>query len=104
MDTGTSFGFVSGTQLIFSSKTGDGDYHSEINRENSLHWFEYQHLMIIEDSSTIIIDNASNHSTVVNKVATTVAKMADIEKWLTEYGIPFETTLIKAQLLNLVQM
>lgn len=90
--------------MVFSSKTRDGDYHGEMNRENFLHWFEYQLLMNLEEPSTIVMDNASYHSTVVNKVPTTATKKADIENWLTEHGIPFETTLVKTQLLNLVQM
>lgn len=80
------------------------DYHGEMNQDNFLRWFEYQLLVNLEEPSTIILDNASYHSTILNKVPTTASKKADIQEWLSRNNIHYENTFLKTQLLGLVQM
>jgi hypothetical protein len=40
LHAGNKNGFVEGTALAFSSNTKNPDYHSEMNQENFLRWFE----------------------------------------------------------------
>lgn len=52
--------------LVFSSKMKDMDHQGEMNEDNFLHWFEYQLLVNLEESS--VMDNVSYHSTILDKV------------------------------------
>ncbi|KAJ8914221.1 hypothetical protein NQ315_003584, partial [Exocentrus adspersus] len=65
-------------------------------------WFEHQLLQNLEEPSIIIMDNASYHSSLGNKVPNTGWKKADICRWLTEHDVNCDGNLLKTQLLDLV--
>lgn len=101
---GCTTGFIPGAELVFSSTTHHMDYHGEMNTKNFLHWFEHKLLLNLERPSVIVMDNASYHSSILNKVPTTASKKEDIKVWLTTNNIPFESTFLKPQLLELVTL
>lgn len=85
---GSSTGFVEGGQLIFQAVKSDGDYHSEMNAANFEKWFKTI-LPKLHRGSVLVMDNASYHSRRAEKVPTSGARKADIQKWLKEKNIPF---------------
>ncbi|KAJ8914827.1 hypothetical protein NQ315_014839 [Exocentrus adspersus] len=90
---------------VKKTKVGGARYiHGEMNEANFLYWFEHRLLPNLAEPSTIVMDNASYHSTVVNKMPTTASKKADIQEWLTKNGIQFDDTLLKTQLLSIVRL
>lgn len=50
----------------------------------------------------IIMDNASYHSTQLDKAPTTANKKADIIEWLINKGVNADMTMLKCELLGLV--
>lgn len=88
---------------MFSSSTNDPDYHGAMNQENFLKWFEYQLLQNLEEPSIIVMDNASYHSTIQDKVPNTSWNKPAIIEWLENQNIKMEENLLKAQLLQLVK-
>lgn len=95
-------GFIPGASLIFSSNTKNPDYHGEMNQENFLKWFENQLLKNLEEPSIIVMDNASYHSTIENKVPNGSWNKPEIKEWLHNRNIYFADQLLKIQLLDLV--
>lgn len=89
--------------MVFPSNSKYNDYHGDMNRENFLHWFEYQLLINLEHPSAIIMDNASYHSTIKNKSPTSSSTKYEIQQWLTNNNISFDSMTLKIQLLNLVE-
>ncbi|KAJ8910652.1 hypothetical protein NQ315_011634 [Exocentrus adspersus] len=75
-----------------------------MNETNFLYWFEHRLLPNLAEPSIIVMDNASYHSTVVNKMPTTASKIADIQEWFKKNGIQYDDTLLKTQLLNIVRL
>lgn len=75
-----------------------------MNQDNFLHWFEHQLLMNLEEPSTIIMDNASYHSTIINKMPTTNSTKPEIQEWLRKNNINYENTYLKSHLMHLVQL
>lgn len=73
-----------------------------MNEGNFLKWFEEQLLPSLEEPSLIIMDNASYHSTLVEKAPTASTRKAEMQQWLREHNIPFNEKLLKPQLLDLI--
>lgn len=102
LHAGCDQGFIPGAELVFSSKKHDGDYHGEMNETNFLKWFEHQLIKNLQKPSTIVMDNASYHSTITNKAPNTSSKKAEIQDWLASNNIVFDKKFFKTQLLELV--
>lgn len=103
LHAGNSDGFIDGAGLVFPSATTTGDYHGEMNRANYLQWFEYQLLHQLECPSVIVLDNASYHTTILNKPPTASSTKADVQQWLSKNNITYGTDMLKCQLLDLVK-
>lgn len=102
LHAGTRRGFIPEAALIFSSKTKDPDYHGEMNKENFLQWFKNQLLTKLEEPSIIIMDNASYHSSLLEKVPNSSWKKADIQNWLQQKRLEFPPEALKLNLLDIV--
>jgi hypothetical protein len=65
-------GFIPESKWIFRSRPQkqDSDYHSEMNADSFKDWFVNRFLIYLEVGSVIIMDNASHHSTIVDKFLT----------------------------------
>lgn len=67
-------GFIPHSKWVFRSrqkKTQYADYHSEMNAESFRDWFVNQFLNHLEERSVIIMDNASYHSILIDKLPNT---------------------------------
>lgn len=83
------YGFIQGPKLVFRSNTGNtADYHSQINAEIFKNWF-IELLNNLEGPSVLVMDNASYHSTLVEKHLKINWKKSDVQKWLNEKNIEF---------------
>ncbi|KAL3288599.1 hypothetical protein HHI36_003037 [Cryptolaemus montrouzieri] len=75
-----------------------------MNQENFKHWFVHQLLLNLRKPSTILLDNASYHITILNKAPTTANKNVEIQEWLRSNNIAYRESNLKPQLLSLVKM
>jgi hypothetical protein len=57
-----SEGLIDGCDLVFLTKSKDGDYHQEMNSVFFLEWFEKQLMPALKNSSLVVLDNASYHN------------------------------------------
>ncbi|CAH2099708.1 unnamed protein product [Euphydryas editha] len=99
---GSEDGFLNGGELIFASKKGEGDYHQEMNAKMFEEWFS-KILKKIEPNSIIVMDNAPYHSRRLERIPSMIWLKSDIQKWLTEKGIPFQPSMLKRNLIDLVK-
>lgn len=99
---GSETGFLDGGLEIFQSKKTN-DYHEEMDAAHFEKWLS-QILNKIEPGSVIVMDNAPYHSRRLEKLPTTSWRKGDIIKWLQEKQIPFEETMLKVQLLDIVKV
>lgn len=76
----TKHGFIEGEQLVFQSKY-NGDYHLKVNSNNFRVWF-LDLLRGLEEPSIIVMDNASYHSCLKEKIPSTKTRKADIVECL----------------------
>ncbi|XP_063231451.1 uncharacterized protein LOC134535938 isoform X5 [Bacillus rossius redtenbacheri] len=102
VNAGGRTGFVPGAGLLFVSGQKTADYHGEMNGETFLMWFEDM-LVHLEEPSVIIMDNASYHSTQVEKTPTTNWTKAALIAWLEKNGIKHENNLLKVELLRIAK-
>ncbi len=99
-------GFLPDCLLLFKSLSTDGrDYHTEMNSTIFEHWVTHKLLTSLEETSCIVMDNATYHSRrCPETIAPTMAKRKDVMKeWLTERGIPFHSKSLKAELYALIK-
>ena len=85
-------GFIEGCDLVFMGKDIDGDCHKEMNANVFMDLFHNTLVPALEESSLIIMDNASYHNTRCSDVITptSASKKADMQQWLTSKGITFD--------------
>ncbi|XP_063237257.1 uncharacterized protein LOC134539290 isoform X4 [Bacillus rossius redtenbacheri] len=101
-NAGGRTGFVPGAGLLFVSGQKTADYHGEMNGETFLMCFEDM-LVHLEEPSVIIMDNASYHSTQVEKTPTTNWTKDALIAWLEKNEIKHENNLLKVELLRIAK-
>lgn len=99
---GSDTGFLDGGLLTFISKSGKSDYHDEMNAAVYEEWFKSV-LQKILPGSVIVIDNAPYHSRKKEKLPSTAWRKDSIRDWLRSKNIPFEDSLLKTELLQIVK-
>ncbi|XP_072384696.1 uncharacterized protein [Diabrotica undecimpunctata] len=97
---GSKDGFVPDALWAFESKKS-GDYHEEMIGESFEKWF-FSILEKLDKNSVIVLDNAPYHSRRVEKIPTTASKKVDIQNWLQSKNINFDNSLLKVELLAIV--
>ncbi|XP_063231083.1 uncharacterized protein LOC134535768 isoform X1 [Bacillus rossius redtenbacheri] len=102
VNAGGRTGFVPGAGLLFVSGQKTADYHGEMNGETFLMWFEDM-LVHLEEPSVIIMDNASYHSTQVEKTPATNWTKDALIAWLEKNEIKHENNLLKVELLRIAK-
>jgi len=95
-------------RLIFQGKKnkkrlGGVDYHEEMNSACFENWFEEKVLPNLPPRSIVVMDNASYHSRTVEKFPNMSWRKDDIQKYLTNKGVQWSITLVKAELLQLAE-
>jgi transposase len=99
---GSEDGFVDDGLLLFEG-IKQGDYHDEMNANKFEEWFT-NILTKLPANSVIVMDNASYHSRVVEKIPNSSWKKVNIQNWLKSKQIVFDKTFVKAELLQLVKI
>jgi hypothetical protein len=61
-----SEGLIDGCDLVFLSKSKDGDYHQEMNSFVFLEWFENQ---LMPATCLVVLDNASYYNDLISIIA-----------------------------------
>ncbi|XP_039294141.1 uncharacterized protein LOC120353647 [Nilaparvata lugens] len=93
-------GFIPECKLIFKAKKSTSlDYHTEMNADIFTDWFR-NFLNLLEESSVIVMDNASYHSALTEKIPRTNWKKVDIQNWLESKNVSFSENETKAELLS----
>ena len=86
---GSENGFVPDCLLLFRGRK-DGDYHEEMDGARFQDWFLNTVVPKLPQDSVVVMDNAPYHSKLLDSPPPKSARVGDIEKWLTEHGIPWE--------------
>ncbi|XP_054721324.1 uncharacterized protein LOC129231136 [Uloborus diversus] len=100
---GSEKGFVKGAADVFKAKKKQRRLSKEMNGDYYEQWFKNKLLPNLDPNSIIVIDNASYHSVFVENIPNTSTKKDDIRRWLTTKNIAWNSDMLKAELLNLVQ-
>nr|CAH7754016.1 unnamed protein product [Callosobruchus chinensis] len=98
---GSVDGFVPDALWAFESKK-TGDYHEEMDGASFENWFSNT-LSKIEENAVIVLDNAAYHTRKIEKIPTMSTKKLEIQEWLNNKNIDFDSTMVKAELLQLVR-
>jgi transposase len=99
-------GLVNGAELVFQAKSTDGrDYHTEMNGQVFREWMENTLLPSLDRPSCIVMDNASYHNVIApeSKVPTATSNKDQIRNWLQHQNVPFLSSHLKSDLLQLVR-
>lgn len=99
---GTKEGFIKNASLIFQAKN-DGDYHHQMNAAVFEGWFKTQLMPNIPPNSVIIMDNASFHSTLLEKNPTSSWRKEAIREWLVKKGVQLCDSMLKVELYDLAK-
>jgi hypothetical protein len=86
---GNRKGFVDGASLIFKSKKNSSDYHSEMNAETFEKWMKNDLLPSLSEPSIVVLDNASYHSRLEEKLPTCSWRKNELQTWLKKRNISF---------------
>ncbi|XP_029659120.1 uncharacterized protein LOC115233052 [Formica exsecta] len=100
---GSTAGFVPKGLLCFESKNNTADYHDEMNGDTFLEWFE-KILPSLEDNAVIVMDKAPYYSMKLEKIPNTSWKKAAIIEWLENKSKTADTTMLKVELLLIVDL
>lgn len=99
---GSRNGFVPNALLIFKAGKVTGDYHGQMNSQNFDKWIAEKLLPNLPEKSVIVMDNAPYHCIQNNKPPSKYALKKDMELWLSSNKIPFNETMRKSELMNLI--
>lgn len=103
LHAGHKGGFVPNASLIFATNSKLADYHGDMNAEKFIKWVTEKLIPNLEEPSLVIMDNASYHSTEIEKQPTSSWTRPAIITWLQKHNIPYEAELLKPELLYLAK-
>lgn len=98
---GSENGFLDQGLLEFQSNSSK-DYHEEMTADVFEEYFQ-QMIEYIPQNSVIVMDNASYHSRLVEKLPTSSWKKAAMIEWLQCKALNFDDTMVKTELLQVVR-
>ncbi|XP_066905957.1 uncharacterized protein [Halyomorpha halys] len=100
---GSCEGFVPNAKLLFKVEKYTGNCQEEIDHEIFMKWFTDQLLPNIKPKRTIVMDSASYHSVLKEKYPTVNWRKEDTIKWISSKNIPFDESMYKGELLEIVK-
>lgn len=103
LHAGHKGGFVPNASLVFATNSKLADYHGDMNAETFIKWVTEKLIPNLEEPSLVIMDNASYHSTEIEKQPTSSWTRPAIVTWLQKHNIPFEAQLLKPELLYIAK-
>lgn len=95
-------GFVPNASLVYKANSTSGDYHDNMNLNNYKKWLSTQLLPNLPENSVIVVDNASYHNALLEKAPNSNSNKNEMQTWLTEKNIPFDETMKKIELYDLI--
>ncbi|KAG0413932.1 hypothetical protein HPB47_008911 [Ixodes persulcatus] len=95
-------GFVQNAAEVFRAEKGSGDYHLKMNVKRFEAWFTYKLLSNMKDPNVVVRHNAPYHSVKVHATPTGSSLNKTMQDWLTMYGDSRDPTILKAELLSLM--
>lgn len=99
---GSRNGLVDDALLIFKSDSKTGDYHGDMNSTNFYNWVDRKLIPKLPPNSVIVMDNAAYHCVQVEKKPTMSCMKINMQNWLQNHNVPFSPTMVKAELLGLI--
>ncbi|MGH9701240.1 MAG: transposase [Candidatus Acidiferrales bacterium] len=105
LHAGSENGWIPNCLLLSAKNIKDSslDYHEDTTAELFENWFENSLLSNIPDNSIIVMDNASYHSRVLNKIPNAANTKSEIQEYMLENDIYFEFTYRKSDLLRVLK-
>lgn len=100
---GNSEGFIQNASLIFKCKKKTGDYHDNMNNDNFENWFKTQLIPNLEEPSLIVMDNASYHSRLEEKIPRKSWTKDRLINWLQNKNVTVPKDVFKDSVWSLVQ-
>ncbi|XP_072400981.1 uncharacterized protein [Diabrotica undecimpunctata] len=98
---GSDTRFLQNSALVFVSKK-TGDYHEDMDAACFEKWFENV-LQNIEPNAVVVLDNASYHSRLVQRIPTMSDRKAVLQNWLREKSIPYGEDMVKMELKTIIR-
>lgn len=92
-----------GSETVFVPN-GFGAYHGEIYIDDYEQWLNTKLIPNIPPNAVVVIEYASYNNKQYEVAPTLSSKKCDMESWLTEKGIHFDSEMLKPQLYNLVKI
>lgn len=101
---GSEDGFVPNCLLLSAKNIKDSslDYHEDTSAELFENWFQNYLLKNIPENSVIVMDNASYHSRLLHKTPNSSSTKTEIQEYLLQNDIYFESSYKKGQLLEVL--
>jgi hypothetical protein len=105
LHAGPKFGWVPNGLLLSAKAIKDAnlDYHEDMSVNLFYNWFKDTLLANIEPNSVIVLDNASYHSVMSEKIPNSTSKKCEIAEFLYKKDIFFEENYSKKQLLEVLR-
>lgn len=103
LSAGNSDGFVEDASLIFASRKKTDDYHDNMDANLFMKWFSEKLLPNLKRPSIIILDNASYHCRLKEKIPNRNANKDEIVQFLTDRNIECSLNMMKVELLQLLE-
>lgn len=98
----TKDGWVPNTRHVFKASKKTGDYHTNMNWDNFLAWFEDKLLKNIPENSLIIMDNAAYHNVLAEETFPKKNHSVNrLREWLSNNNIPWSKDMLKSELFEL---
>jgi hypothetical protein len=105
LHAGSKFGWVPNGLLLLAKAIKDAnlDYHEDMSGNLFYNWFKDTLLSNIESNSVIVLNNASYHSVMLEKIPNSNSKKCEIAEFLYKKDIFFEENYSKKQLLEVLR-
>lgn len=100
---GGAMGFIPNAQLIFRSQSQAADYHDDMNKTNFNKWLSEKLIPNLPPQSIVVMDNASYHTIQLNKAPTMSSRKVEMQNWITNNGLSYLPTMVKAQLFQIIK-
>lgn len=84
MHAGTQDGFIDGAFLSFRSSNDKEDYHGEMNYNIFTKWVEEKLIPNLPKNSVVVIDNASYHNALEERLPTMSSRKDEIIDFLVD--------------------
>lgn len=105
LHAGSENGWIPNCLLLSAKNVKDSslDYHEDTTAELFENWFQNSLLPNVPEKSVIVMDNASYHSRLLNKVPNAANKKSEIQDYMLQNDIYFEFSYKKSDLLKVLK-